>query len=480
MARSRRDAPQEPQAFDRTNPSAVDTAGSGGGEVFGGYINFHEAESSLIGSQRFVTFATILANSGLVAASMRIWAALCGNVSWQVQPAKDGGREAEEVAEFVWGALYDMETPWSKVVRRACLHRAFGFSVQEWTAKRREDGMIGFADVANRPQASIERWDISRIGKVLGVEQIHPTSNERIYLPAYKILLLSDDVLEDTYGGLGMLRSVVRDYNRMEAIEKQQGWGFEYDLRGMPIARAPLAALRAAVKAGLLSEEDKLAAEQPLRTFLSNHRKTPDLGLLLESDTLRGQDQTAAPSATYKWGMELLRGGGTTIEASEKAVQRLERRMARVFGTEKILLGETGAGSEALSRDKTQLLAALISDTLTDVAEAVEIQLVLRLLTLNSVDRRLAPTLAPSRVNFHDIQTLVASLKDLATAGATIAPDDPVVDTIRDILGLPPVPEIDPEDMVTPPADGQDPQEGDDPESDAADDAKDDVAEEDD
>jgi len=55
--------------------------------------------------------------------------------------------------------MYDMERPWHRVVRRAAMYRVYGYSWQEWIAKKRDDGVIGYLDIEPRTQSTITRWE---------------------------------------------------------------------------------------------------------------------------------------------------------------------------------------------------------------------------------------------------------------------------------------------------------------------------------
>ena len=70
----------------------------------------------------------------------------------------------------------DPLTPWHRIVRRLSMYRFYGFSIMEWTAKRRDDGLLTFADVEPRAQRTIERWDVDETGKVMGALQTKPAN----------------------------------------------------------------------------------------------------------------------------------------------------------------------------------------------------------------------------------------------------------------------------------------------------------------
>ena len=261
----------------------TETAGTHGVSMLGGYIESRE-KSPELGSQRarYETYSNILTNVAIVAAGVRYFLNLIGNSKWIVH-AEGSTPELATLAEEI--LMKDPSTPWSRIIRRAAMYRFYGFSVQEWTARRREDGRITFLDVAPRAQSTIERWDVDRVGDVLGIVQRSPQTQEEIYLPRGKVMYLVDDSIHDSPEGLGLFRHLVDPANRLRRYEQLEGYGFEADLRGIPVGRGPFAALSEMVASGELTEEQRGQIERPLRSFIQSHIKNPSLGILLDSQT---------------------------------------------------------------------------------------------------------------------------------------------------------------------------------------------------
>ena len=142
-------------------------AGVSGTPIHGGWIDSGETNPKLSNANRYKTAANILTNISVVAASVRYFLNLLANPKWTVTPADDTA-EAEAMAEFVEEVIGDLHTSWTRIVRRTGLYRFHGFSVQEWTAKKREDGTIRLVDIESRPQHTIERMEVDENGKVIG------------------------------------------------------------------------------------------------------------------------------------------------------------------------------------------------------------------------------------------------------------------------------------------------------------------------
>jgi hypothetical protein len=329
----------------------------------------------------------------------------------------------------------DMSTPWQKVVRRAALYRFHGFSVQEWTAYRRPDGAVGVRNIAARPQSTIEQWDVGEHGEVFGVVQRSPSTGLDIYLPRWKLVYLVDDSISDSPEGAGLFRHIVESVRRLKRYEQLEGWGFETDLRGIPVGRAPLAKLQELVKSGEINDAQADEALSGLRKFLQGHVRNPALGLLLDSVTYEDLE-TRRPSSERKWDVDLLRAEATSQPEVLRAIERVNREIARVLGIEQLLLGDNGVGSFAMSKDKSRNFAIVIDSALQEMRQQFEKDVIGPIWRLNGWPDESRPRIKTDRLEFRDVEEVTAALERLARAGATIMPDDPAVHDVRQILGL--------------------------------------------
>jgi hypothetical protein len=316
------------------------------------------------------------------------------------------------------------------------MYRFYGFSIQEWTARRRDDGVITLADVAPRAQMTCERWDLDEEGNVLGVLQRNPQNQRDIYLPRSKLLYMVDDTLSDSPEGLGLFRHLVAPAQRLARYEQLEGIGFETDLRGIPIGRGPFTKLAQDVQAGRISKADRTAIEGPIRNFIKNHVKTAKLGILLDSIAYESKDEAGRPSSVKQWDIDLLKGGSTSFEQNAAAIERLNREMARILGVEQLMLGSDSSGSFALSKDKTSSFYLLVDGTLTETREQAEDDLLWPMWQLNGWPEEMMPSLKTEAVRFTDVEQVAATLRDMATAGAVLDERDPVIDEVRDLMGM--------------------------------------------
>jgi hypothetical protein len=420
--------------------SPMRTTGVPGTPIYGGYIQENEKNPQLTGRQKYTKFSETLVNVAIVGAGVRYFLNLVAKAGWQVRPADDSP-EAIELAEFVTDVMGDTDTPWSRITRRAAMYRFYGYSIQEWTAKRRDDGRIGIKDIAPRPQSTIEKWDTDRIGTVKGVIQRSPQDHKEIYLPRKKLIYMVDDSLSDSPEGLGLVRHIYPYAERLKVYENLEAGGFETDLRGIPIGRAPLAQLAQMVQDKVITAEQKAEWENNLTDFIQNHIRDENTGLLLDSLTYQTLDESGKPSVVKQWDLELLQGKTSGLPDLAIAIRRITRSIAILLGVEQVLLGETTGGSYALSRDKTNVFFLIVDSTLAELSDTYSRDFIDILWELNGFDPELKPTLVPESIKFRDVEQVTKALKDLAQSGAKISLADPAVNEIRELLGLSRVPD---------------------------------------
>lgn len=412
------------------------TVGVGATAIYGGYIVSKDKEVDLQGSRKYITFSQNLVNVAIVGAGVRYFLNLVAKASWTVTPA-DESEEAAQLAEFMDTILYDMKSPWARIVRRAAMYKFYGFSIQEWTAKQREDGKIGMLDIASRPQSTIERWDKeNKHGDIVGMWQRNPQTGAEIYLPRNKVVYVVDDSLSDSPEGLGIFRHIAPEAQRLLRYYQLEGYGVETDLRGIPILRAPLALLQKLVMEKKITEAEKNAMVQVLKDFIDNHIRAPESGLLLDSIPYRTEDEKGTPSSEKQWDVELLKGTISSLPELSKAIDRTVRSIAILLGVEHLLLGTDSKGSYALSRDKTNNFFLIVDSTLEELGESFDKDIVDVVWKLNGLNQKLKPTLTPEPIKFSDITQVTGALRDLAQSGAPLDVDDPVVDEVRELVGL--------------------------------------------
>jgi hypothetical protein len=411
-------------------------AGAMGVAVWGGYIDSGETNSKLSGSNRYKTAADVLSNISVVAASVRYFLNLLANPQWRVMSANDTAR-GKQAAEFVESVMEGLVSSWTRIVRRSGMYRFHGFGFQEWTAMKRPDGLIGFTDIEVRAQHTIDKWDVTENGTVRGVWQRSPQTGAELYLPRWKLVYLRDDTLTDSPEGMGWFRHLVEPAERLKEYLTLEKIGFERDLAGVPVGRAPLTALNRAVRAGTLSSQDANDMVDGLKNFVKMEVKKQNTGIVLDSQPFENQSADGLQAAsTQQWGVDLLTSDAGNLQQLGDSIHRISVEMARIIGTEILFIGSDGKGSMALSKDKSNNLFLNVNGTLDEMVEMFTRDLIEPLWRLNGFDPEIMPHFTHEDIAVRDAEQISITLRNMASAGAVLGPDDPAINDLRDMLGI--------------------------------------------
>lgn len=431
--------------FSRTTPKPRDSQGRSGTAVHGGYVRGAETNAALIGSTKYETFANLITNFSIVTGSVRYYQNLVARPTWAFEPPPDSGKEGEKYAMLTEKALITTATvPWHHVVRRAATFKLYGFSVQEWILRKREGETFLGIDLEARPQRTIERFDVLDTGKILGFGQRSPWDGKEYYLPRGKVMYMVDDSLSDSPEGMGLLRQVVATATRLQRYEILEGFGYETELKGMPVGRAPLGYLNELVEKGDLEADEAKARVAPLKNIVENHIRTPELGILLDSMVYQSEGEQSIPSSNLMYDLDIIKGEVTANGQKNvaDAIKRLNWEIARVFGTESLLLGSDGKGTYALSEDKTNNLLMVVDGVLLDIASQVSTDIIPALFRHNKWPLKYRPRPVTDSSQYRNIKEITGALLDLAKAGAQLDPADKAIPVIYRALGLPRPPEV--------------------------------------
>ncbi len=418
--------------------------GGDGVQAYGGYLQSPEQSHELQGSRKWVTYANAR-NTAIVATGLRYSLGLLAGTTWHAEPNPRGGRDAARAVDIVDQGLINAQLPrpWSAVVRKAALYKFDGFSLHEWTTSRRSDGMIVFADIAHRPQYTIERWNKpSEKMPWDAVEQLTKNGN-RWTIPRGRMFYCVDDTLTDSPDGVGLMRHIVDLVRKLGVYEGLEGLAFQTDLRGMPIGRAPIKDLIADATAASGSTASSIEAyvrdrTAALREALQGIVKSPDKlqYLLFDSTTYRNADQSAV-SDVQKWAFDLLKGESNGLPEIAAAIGRVQLEISRVLGIEFAMVGgNDSAGSHGMHTDKTDVFAQNLQTTLTEVADFATNDLARVLVGLNGLDpETCTPRLVAEPISTEAIESVCRALATLAQAA--LQPDDPAIPVIRARMHLP-------------------------------------------
>lgn len=432
--------------------TAAPTKIAGGPEtiIYSGYISPREKNPKLYGREKFRTYNQNLANISIVAAGVRYFLNIVSKAKWAVEDPTEASTDQKTKSGLILEMMHDMDVPWHRVVRRQAMYRFFGFAIQEWIAKRRDDGLVGIKSVEIRPQSTIERWDRDEYGMLQGAVQRIPQNSSEVYLAMSKVIYSVEDQFTDSPEGQGSFRGIVEVCDRLKKFHDLELLGYETDLRGIPIGRAPISDSLAQEKAGSIAAgaTDKLL--KPLNDFIHNHVRNRDTGVMLDSTPYFAKGETGTVGGnSRKWDLDLLTAASSSTGEIASAIQRLTHEIALVLGVDHLLTGTDGTGSLALSKDKTDNFLLNVNSLLQDLSEDFTKQWLKPIWMLNGWDEYEMPVFKVEEINNRSAENISTMLRDISAAGADIRGHDELVKEFFNMIGLTP-PERDEEDSMDP------------------------------
>lgn len=424
--------------------------GSDGVYSYGGYLSSGERSHALTGTQKWITYTNAL-NYPIIATGAYYSTGLLAGTEWHCEPNELGGADADRAVEIVEQGLLkaQLPTPWPSVVAKMALFEYLGFALSEWIVKTRSDGMVVFADIAHRPQYTIDRWDKPDEKQPWQAVSQLTHAGGRYVIPRGRLFYCVADRLTDSPDGVGRLRHVVELHRQLEVLEALEGHAFQTDLRGMPMARAPLSELRAlALQRNPNANDDEVrafvaAATQNIRDIAANSARTPDKipYILFDSEPFKGADPNVF-TGVLRWTFELIKGETNGLPEVNVLIKRKQSEIARLLGIEFAMMGQAG-GSYSMHEDKTSMFATFLQNTLTTIAACATRDLARVLVALNGLDPdTCTPKLVAEPISTDAIETTCRALSYLGQAG--LPQDWEGMDVILKRMHLPPLPEMTP------------------------------------
>ncbi|MEE8597804.1 MAG: hypothetical protein V3T09_08360 [bacterium] len=410
-----------------------DVIGTPGIVLFNGEVEYNELNPELNNrNSRYRLYSDTLANVSIVSAGVRFFINLVSKANWIFNPSEDDrdGKFAKLAEEML---TVDPITPWHRIVRRAAMYRMYGFSIQEWVAKRRDDGVITFLDVMSRPQSTIEKWDIDKNGFIKGILQESPDDYSLKYIPRPKVLYLVDDALNDTPEGLGLFRHFVEPSNSLRRYIQIEGLGFELSVSGIPVAGMPIAEIQEQVSNGQITEGEAHELIEPFKQFMDSRSRNERTGMFFDSQPYKSEDGSI--SSKDKWFLKLIQGSGAGSNELASAIKRFNHDIAMILGVDQLLLGADGGGSLALSRDKTDSFLLMVDSVLKELSEAVKSDLIDTIWEINNFNDDLKPKIEIESLQQGDPEKASIVLKNLAVAA--LENEDAAIDSLRERVGVP-------------------------------------------
>ncbi len=425
--------PQIPLDQILTPRDALLEVGISGYRRFGGRI-VDEFLPELQGQRGVRVYEEMRRNDPVIGAMLRATVDVICQMDWRADPPGDmvEDPECEAVCMFVEECWADMDLTRRDFLSDVLTMIPFGWAAFEPVFKIRQgqvadpnlpdsqydDGRIGWARIALRKQQSLYEWVIAPNGRLQGmIQQAAPDYLMRT-IPASKLVLFKTAWEAGNPEGLSYLRASYRPWYFKKNHEEVEAIGGSRDLTGMPKITIPWNA----------SDTDKATA----LSILEKVHNDEQTGILVP----RGQTERD------DWAFELIASpGGKTIDF-DTVIKRYAGEIATAFLAQFLRLGSDGrGGSYALGSTMKDFFYLALTSIADLIEETINRSLIPTLMRLNGIPEELWPEYKHGRIAAREMTVFATALQALGDAGLLGPVDVPLINTLRQELDLPEVPE---------------------------------------
>ncbi len=392
----------------------------------------------------FRAFAEMRDHSAVIGAALYAIESILRKVKWRVEPGDKTPAEARR-AETIDGMRNDMEISWGDTVSEAIQMIVNGFSFAEVVYKIRRgpeekdpryvsrytDGLVGWRRWVFVDPNTVSKWLWSDgdSGSLVGLEQAAPPDYKLRVIPMTKALHFKTREAGGNPEGRSLLINAYLPWVFAKRTMELEAIGVERDLAGIPFAGVPPELLDPNA-----TDEDKAMLEA-IKKVVTGVRQNSQAGVIFP--LAYDPDGQGHPMYEFK----LLTSAGMKQLQPGAIVERYETRAVMALLADFMMLGQSGGGSFALSKDKSSLIAKALEAILGIVADQINRHEIPRIYRLNGWDAKNPSRLVPASPENADLKNLGVFARNLAVAGL-LTPDPKLEASLREVADLP---QIDPE-----------------------------------
>lgn len=424
----------------------LQSIGTTGLPVWGGRV-YDENLRDLAGDRGRRIFREMSEQDPIIGGILMAVEMLARQVSWSIKPADDTAK-AQEVAEFIDGALTDMSPTFGSTLSEILSMLTYGWSWLEILYKRREglnmednvksslfdDGKVGWGGWQIRSQETLDAWEFNgeknpnayraAIGPLTAMWQSDPQDTARHRIPRFKSLHFVTRSRRENPEGISLLRNAYRAWYMKKNIEIIEGIGIERDLAGLPVLWAPPELFSAT------ATPEQLTLFARLQKIVTSIKRDEQEGILMP---MAYDDEGKNP--LFK--LELLSTGGDRQFDTNGVITRYNEMIAMSMLADFMMLGQKGGGSFALASSKTTLFSTAMTAILDVITEEINDQAFPKLTVLNGWPLKKTPTLQHGKIEAADMSKIADYLNQLNAAGMTIFPNQTLEKFLIESAGLP-------------------------------------------
>jgi hypothetical protein len=418
-------------AKEPTKTVAMTELGVAGGYSPNGYLKQEEFIPALRGNKAIKKYREMRENDPIIGATLTAMDMLIRAVEWKFEGT-------EEAVQFIESVFDDMEGTMEDFLSEVLSFLPYGFSFFEVVYKRRmgrrpntptnyskfDDGMIGIRKLAPRAQWTIERFDVTLNGDILGAYQNASYASGITYIPISKALLFRTTSMNNDPSGRSVLRNAYLPYYYSTNLQTIEAIAIEREMNGMPIGKVP---------SEYLKPDADPAKKQFVAEFsriLRDARTNEQSFVMLPSDVYTNENGSL--SAVPKVSFELIASRGTRAIDIDKVIRRHQANIARTVLADFIMLGQSDRGSFALSQSKTDLFLRSIEGFVDNIAAVLNKDLIPKIWAINGLNMATIPKIKRGRVAPVNLEELGRFVARLAGANENLFTDETIIGDLLD------------------------------------------------
>lgn len=392
----------------------------------------------------FINTVNEMRNNPTVGAAMNVYRMMISRVQWDVQAPTDATPVDIRRTEIIRSMMNDMEDSWTSFIESVIPYLEYGFAINEIVLRRRlkrngskfNDGLVGIKKLAPRSQDTIAGWVFSDDGSDLlkveqslkNIENSHRFLNRanvegRIEIDREKFLLFTASATKGNPEGNSIYKNIYLAFKQLTLLQEQELVGIAKDVQGI---------LKIAIPPRYLdpdaSPEDK-AVVSAFQTIIDNYNAGTQRGLLVPNMI---DPESKLPLFTY----DLMESKGGAKYDTEAVIRRLQGDILSALSVDILKLGAEGTGSFSLAESKSSVLALAIDYRLREIAEVLNAHLMRTLFELNGWDTVNLPKFVYSDIEEVSLEEFSKAIQRIFSTNA-IEIDRPVMNRVREIIGVP-------------------------------------------
>lgn len=428
-------------AKEPTKASATAEFGVAGNYDNNGYLKQDEFIPALRGNKAIKKYREMRDNDPIIGSILVAMDMLIRAVEWKWE--KGAGPNAEQGVEFAKTLFDDMEGTFEEFLSEVLSFLPFGFSFFEVVYKRRmgrkpadpknyskyNDGLMGIRKLAPRAQWTIERFELSQSGDILGVYQNSTALLTTVFIPMNKGLLFRTTSSNNDPSGRSVLRNAYLPYYYATNLQTIEAIAIEREMNGLPVGKIPSEYLSPDADEGKKRFRDEFAK------ILRDIRMNEQSFIMLPSDVY--SNDNGSLSAIPKVSFELAASKGTRDIDIDKVIRRHQQNIARTVLADFIMLGGSDRGSFALSKSKTDLFLRSMEGFVNSIAAVINKSLIPNVWSLNGMDFEDMPKFVAGRISPVDLEELGRFIARMGGVNEALFQDEGILADLLDKADLP-------------------------------------------